>query len=132
MKLVIAYIPEERFAEVKQSLFDADVHRMSVSKVKGCGEQKGYVESFRGVKAEVNLLPKLKIEIGVNDSFVERAVDAIAKGARTGRIGDGKIFVIPIEECVRIRTGERGIKAIGGSSKELELEIKKNGKKRKS
>ena len=122
MKLVIAYIKEERFSEVKQALFDAEVHRMSVSRVKGCGEQKGYVESFRGVKAEVNLLPKIKLEVGVNDSFVEKTIDAIVTGAKTGDVGDGKIFVMPVEDCIRIRTGERGIKAIGGSSEEIEKE----------
>ena len=119
MKLIVAYIQEEKFADVKQALFEADVHRMSVSKVKGCGEQKGYVESFRGVKAEINLLPKVRIEIAVNNSFVEKTIEAIVKGAKTGRVGDGKIFVMPIEDCIRIRTGERGIVAIGGSSNEI-------------
>jgi nitrogen regulatory protein P-II 1 len=122
MKLIVAYVKEERFSDVKKSLFDADVHRMSVSKVKGCGEQKGYTESYRGVKAEINLLPKIRIGIAVNDSFVDKTVDAIVKGARTGKVGDGKIFVLPMEECIRIRTGERGIKAIGGSSEEIEHE----------
>ena len=130
MKLIIAYIKQERLADVKAELEKADVYRLTVSRVKGSGQQGGYVESYRGVKAEINLLPKLRLEIAVNDSFVETAVDAIIRGAKTGNIGDGKIFVLPMEGCIRIRTGERGIKAIGGGSKELEAELKRSkGKK---
>jgi len=120
MKLITAYIQPERFQNVKEELDEVEVHRMSVSRVKGCGQQKGYMESYRGVKTEIHLLPKIRLEIGVNDSFVEKAVDAIIKGARTGNIGDGKIFILPVEDCIRIRTGERGVKAIGGSSEEAE------------
>jgi len=119
MKLVIAYIREEQFSEVKQELDESEVHRMSVSRVKGIGEQKGYIESYRGIKKEIRLTPKIRIEMAVNDSFVEKAIEAVIKGAKTGKIGDGKIFVLPLEDCIRIRTGERGVKAIGGSSKEL-------------
>jgi nitrogen regulatory protein P-II 1 len=79
----------------------------------GCGQQKGYTESYRGVDVEVNLLKKVRIEIAVNDNFVKPTVDAIIRGARSGEIGDGKIFVLPIEECYRIRTGETGSVAIG-------------------
>lgn len=86
---------------------------MSVTNALGCGEQHGYEESYRGIKFEVNLLKKVRLEIAVNEDFVERTVDAISKGARTGKIGDGKIFIIDLPECIRIRTGEKGKKAIG-------------------
>lgn len=122
MKLVIAYIKEDAFADVKAALGEADILRMSVSKIKGSGQQGGYVESYRGLKKEVQLLPKMRIEIAVNDSFVDKTLDAIMRGAKTGNVGDGKIFVLPLEECVRIRTGERGISAIGGDSEELKHE----------
>jgi nitrogen regulatory protein P-II 1 len=122
MKLIIAYIKEERFKDVKEELDKAGVLRASVSRIKGSGQQNGYVESYRGVKEEVHLLPKIRIETAVNDSFVEKTVDAIVRGARTGNIGDGKILILPLDECIRIRTGERGIVAIGGSSQELEKE----------
>lgn len=120
MKLIIAYVKPERFKEVKKELYKAGVARMSVSRARGCGEQKGFTEVFRAVTQEVNLLPKIRIEIAVNDSFLDKTVDAIVKGAKTGTIGDGKIFVLPIEECIRIRTGERGVAAIGGESAETE------------
>lgn len=122
MKLIIAYVKPERFKEVKKELYKADVLRMSVSKVRGCGKQGGFVEIFRATKAEVTLLPKIRIELAVNDSFVEKTIKAVINGARTGDVGDGKIFVLPLEDCIRIRTGERGIDAIGGSSQELERE----------
>ena len=86
---------------------------MSVTNALGCGEQKGYSESYRGVEFEVNLLKKVRIEIAVNEDFVDRALEAIVDGARTGEIGDGKIFVMDLAECIRIRTGDRGNKAIG-------------------
>ena len=113
MKLVIAYIQPEKLSDVKQALYAAEVFKISVSNAMGCGQQKGYHETYRGVDVEVNLLKKVRIEIAVNDSFVRPTVDAIIQGARTGNIGDGKIFVIPLEECIRIRTGEEGGKAIG-------------------
>lgn len=122
MKLIIAYVKEERFPDVKRALDKAEVFRVSVSRIRGSGQQKGYVESYRGVKAEVHLLPKIRLEMAVNDSFVEKTIGAIIEGARTGEIGDGKILVLPLEECIRIRDGERGIRAIGGSSEELEME----------
>ncbi|HHQ44738.1 MAG TPA: P-II family nitrogen regulator [Candidatus Altiarchaeales archaeon] len=117
MKMIIAYIRPEMLEDVKKELDARKVHRMSVSRAKGCGQQKGYVESYRGLKKEVNLLPKLRLEIAVNDDFVDITVDAILKAARTGNAGDGKIFVLPIEDCIRIRTGDRGPDAIGGDSK---------------
>jgi len=113
MKLIIAYIKPERFNEVKKELYKAEVFKMSVSNARGCGQQKGFVEVFRTSGVEVNLLPKVRIEIAVNEGFVQPTVDAIIRGARTGEIGDGKIFVVPLQDCVRIRTGERGSEAIG-------------------
>jgi len=113
MKLVIAYIQPEKLNDVKQALYAEEVFKMSVTNALGCGQQKGYHETYRGVDIEVNLLKKVRLEIAVNDAFVEPTVSAIIKGAQTGRIGDGKIFVIPLEECIRIRTGERGGPAIG-------------------
>jgi nitrogen regulatory protein P-II 1 len=113
MKLIIAYIQPHALNEVKQELYKADVKKISVTNALGCGQQGGYTEQFRGVELEVNLLKKVRIEIAVNDDFVTATIDAIIKGARSGEIGDGKIFVMPIEECIRIRTGDTGTKAIG-------------------
>ncbi len=113
MKLVIAYVKPERFKEVKKELYKAEVYKMSVTKVRGCGQQKGFTEIFRGTSQEVNLLPKIRLEIAVNEDFVEPTIEAIMKGARTGEVGDGKIFVVTLAETVRIRTGERGGRAIG-------------------
>ncbi|HAL45190.1 MAG: transcriptional regulator [Planctomycetes bacterium GWF2_42_9] len=113
MKLIIAYIQPHKLNDVKQSLYKAEVYRMSVTNSLGCGQQKGYHESYRGVPLEVNLLKKIRLEIAVNEGFVEKTVQAIIAGARTGQIGDGKIFVVDLPECIRIRTGERGGDAIG-------------------
>lgn len=113
MKLIIAYIQPHKLNDVKEELYKAEVFKMSVTNSLGCGQQKGYTESYRGVDIEVNLLKKTRIEIGVNDDFVQTTIDAIIKGARTGEIGDGKIFVLPMEECIRIRSGEKGKDAIG-------------------
>ena len=113
MKLVIAYIQPEKLNDVKQALYAAHVYKLSVTNALGCGQQKGYHETYRGVDIEVNLLKKVRLEITVNEDFVQPTIDAIIKGARTGNIGDGKIFVIPLERCVRIRTGEEGHDAIG-------------------
>ena len=113
MKLVIAMVKPHKLNDVKQALFRAEIHKMTVSNVLGCGQQKGYTETYRGTIAEVNLLKKVRLEIAVNDSFVEPTIQAIIEGARTGEIGDGKIFVLPLEDCIRIRTGERGGEAIG-------------------
>ncbi len=113
MKLIIAYIQPEKLNDVKQALSEAEVSRMSVTNALGCGQQKGYHESYRGVEIEVNLLKKVRLEIAVNTDFVEPTIDAIVKGARTGNIGDGKIFVLPLEHCVRIRTGQKDGEAIG-------------------
>ena len=113
MKLVIAYIQPERLNDVKQALYAAKVFKLSVSNALGCGQQKGYHETYRGVDVEVNLLKKVRLEIAVNADFVQPTIDAIVAGARTDTIGDGKIFVLPLERCVRIRTGEEGNDAIG-------------------
>jgi len=113
MKLIIAYIQPHKLNDVKRCLYKAEVYKVSVTNSLGCGQQKGYHESYRGVGMEVNLLKKVRLEIAVNDNFVEPTINAIIEGARTGQIGDGKIFVLDLPECVRIRTGERGGEAIG-------------------
>lgn len=113
MKLVIAYIQPHKLQDVKKALYEAKVYKMSVTNALGCGEQQGYEESYRGIKFEVNLLKKVRVEIAVNDDFLDTTMDAIVKGARTEQIGDGKIFVLDLPKCVRIRTGEEGSKAIG-------------------
>ena len=113
MKMIVAIVRPEAVEDVKQALFDAEIHKMTVSHVKGCGQQKGYTESYRGNIINVNLLNKVRFEIAVNDEFVKPTIDAIMKAARSGKIGDGKIFVLPVEQCYRIRTGEEGGDAIG-------------------
>ena len=113
MKLIIAYIQPHKLQDVKKSLYKAGVHKMSVTNALGCGEQHGYEESYRGIKFEVNLLKKVRLEMAVNDDFVQKTIDAITEGAHTGKIGDGKIFVLELAECVRIRTDEKGELAIG-------------------
>jgi len=113
MKLVVAYIQPHKLKDVKQALYKAKVYKMSVTNALGCGEQLGYEESYRGIKFEVNLLKKVRLEIAVNEDYVDKTIDAIIEGAKTGNIGDGKIFLIDLPDCVRIRTGERGMKAIG-------------------
>jgi nitrogen regulatory protein P-II 2 len=113
MKLIIAYIQPDKLNAVKKELFAKEIYKISVSSAMGCGQQKGFGKQFRGVIEEVNLLKKTRIEIAVNEGFVEKTIEAICAGARTGEIGDGKIFVIDLVECIRIRTGERGSEAIG-------------------
>lgn len=113
MKLIVAIIQPEKLPDVKQSLFDAKVYKMTVTNVVGAGQQKGYTETYRGTITEVNLLKKVRLEIAVNEDFVQPTIDAIIKGARTGNIGDGKIFVLDLPQCIRIRTGETGNMAIG-------------------
>jgi nitrogen regulatory protein P-II 1 len=113
MKLIIAYVQPHALNDVKQELYKAQVFKISITNALGCGQQKGYTEQYRGIDMEVNLLKKVRVEIAVNENFVKPTVDAIIRGARSGEIGDGKIFIIPIEECIRIRTGETGQDAIG-------------------
>ena len=112
MKLIVAIIKPEKLPDVKEALFEAGVTKMTVSNVIGCGQQMGYTESYRGAVSEINLLKKVRIEIAVNDDFVKPAVDAIIKGARSGNIGDGKIFITELYECIKVRTGETGTDAI--------------------
>jgi nitrogen regulatory protein P-II 1 len=106
-------IQPHKLPDVKKALYEAQVTKMTVTNALGCGQQMGFSETYRGVITEVNLLKKVRLEIGVNEDFVEATVKAIIKGAKSGNIGDGKIFVLPLSECVRIRTGERGSEAIG-------------------
>ena len=113
MKLVIAYIKPERLSPVKRALAEVGVTRMSVTNALGCGQQLGFPESYRGAETEPMLLKKVRLEIAVNETFVERTVEAITAGARTGSIGDGVIFLVELAECIRIRTGETGSPAIG-------------------
>ena len=113
MKLVIAIIQPHKLEDVLQELDRSEIHLRTVSNVLGCGRQKGKTEVYRGKKETGNLLKKVRLEIAVNEKFVEPTVSAITRGAKTGNIGDGKIFVLNLTECVRIRTGERGGEAIG-------------------
>ncbi len=113
MKYIIAIIQPHKLDEVKKALEDVEVNLMTVSNVLGRGRQKGFTEIYRGAKEAGDLLKKVKLEIACNEDFVEPTIAAITKGARTGEIGDGKIFVLDLHDVVRIRTGERGGKAIG-------------------
>ncbi len=113
MKLIIAMIQPHKLPDVKKELFDNKIYKMTVTNVVGCGQQKGYTETYRGVIHEVNLLKKVRLEIAVNEEFVEPTIEAIKKGAYTGKIGDGKIFILDLLRCIRIRTGEEGKNAIG-------------------
>jgi nitrogen regulatory protein P-II 1 len=113
MKYIIAVIKPHKLFEVKKELENCGVHLMTVSDVLGCGRQKGVTEIYRGVTEVDNLLKKTKIEIAVNDSYLEPAINAIMKAAPEGEIGDGKIFVFDLGECIRISSGERGHEAIG-------------------
>lgn len=112
MKTVVAIIKPFKLEEVRDALTAIGVHGMTVSEVKGYGRQKGHTEIYRGAEYAVSFLPKLKLELAVSSDLVPRVVDAIEQAARTGQIGDGKIFISPLEEVVRIRTGERGTEAL--------------------
>jgi len=113
MKLIIAIIKPERLEAVRDELYKADVNLMTVNEVLGHGRQMGVTEVYRGVKEMGNLLRKIRLEIAVNENFVEPTINAIMKGGRTGAIGDGKIFILDLHECIRIGTGERSCEAIG-------------------
>ena len=106
MKLVVAIIKPFKLDEVRQALTSIGVHGMTVTEVKGYGRQKGHTEIYRGAEYVVNFLPKLRIEVAVPSNLADKAVDVITSSARTGQIGDGKIFVTPIDHALRIRTGE--------------------------
>ena len=112
MKLIIAVIKPFKLEEVKEALAKVGVEGMTVTEVKGFGRQKGHTEIYRGSEYTVDFLPKVKIEIVVADDVKAKTVEAIVKAAKTGKIGDGKVFVVPIEEAVRIRTDERGEAAV--------------------
>jgi len=113
MKYIIGIIQPDRLDEVLKRLTEREIHLVTVSNVVGRGRQKGIAEVYRSHKEQGSLLKKVKLEIAVNEAYVELTVDAITAGARTGSIGDGKIFVLDLPECIRIRTGERGGEAIG-------------------
>ena len=113
MKLIIAIIQPHKLDDVMRELDAKQIYLKTVTNVLGCGRQKGVTEVYRGVKEAGTLLKKVRLEIGVNDDYVKPTIEAIIKGARSGTIGDGKIFVLPMEECIRIRSGETGKVAIG-------------------
>ncbi len=113
MKLVISYIRPEKLNDVKQALAKREIFNMSVTNSLGCGRQGGYSETYRGAVMEVNLFQKVRLEIAVNDEFLEKTLEGITEGARTGGTGDGTIFVVELAEAIRIRTGETGDAAIG-------------------
>jgi len=113
MKLIIAIIQPHKLEAVKQALEEVDVNLMTVTNVLGQGRQKGHTEIYRGAKEAGGLLNKVRLDIAVNEDFVEPTITAITKGAHSGKVGDGKIFVVDLRECIRISNGERGGKAIG-------------------
>lgn len=113
VKLIVALIQPHKLPDVKKALYNSEVYKMTVVNAVGSGQQKGYSEDYLGNIDEVNLRKKLRIEIAVKDELVEPTIKAIIKGAQTGRIGDGKIFVLELPQCIRIRTGERGDIALG-------------------
>ena len=113
MKLITAIIQPHKVEDVLKELEASEIHLKTVSNVLGCGRQKGITQVYRGRKETGGLLKKVRLEIAVNEAFVKPTIDAIMKGAKTGNIGDGKIFVQDLSECIRIRTGEKGGDAIG-------------------
>ncbi len=112
MKKIEAIIKPFKLEEVKEALDAVGIRGITVSEVKGFGRQKGHTELYRGAEYVVDFLPKIKIELVLPDSMVEKAVEAIVAAAKTGRIGDGKIFILPMDEAIRIRTGEKGEEAV--------------------
>lgn len=112
MKMITAIIKPFKLDDVREALHDIQIDGMTVVEVKGYGRQKGHTEMYRGAEYVVDFLPKIKIEVGVPESKVESAIEAITQAAQTGKIGDGKIFVTPIEQTIRIRTGETGEEAL--------------------
>lgn len=112
MKLITAFLQPEKLNDVKQALYEKEIFKMSVSNALGCGQQRGFTETYRGVDIEVNLLKKVRLDIALNEDFVEPAIEAIRSAAHTGSIGDGKIFVVALADCIQIRTGARGSEAI--------------------
>jgi nitrogen regulatory protein P-II 1 len=112
MKLVVAVIQPRQLPAVKKALFEEQVHKMTVTNALGSGNEEGYHQMYRGAEREVTLLKKARVEIAVTDEMVNRVVEAIIRGARTEATGDGKIFVLDIDNCIRIRTGEAGLRAL--------------------
>jgi nitrogen regulatory protein PII len=112
MKLVVAIIKPFKVEDVKEALRDVGVNGLTVSEARGFGRQRGHTEVYRGAEYQVDFLPKTRLEIMVDDAQVDGVIDAIVKSARTGKIGDGKVFVLPLEDVVRIRTGEQGAEAL--------------------
>ena len=112
MKMVMAVIRHERLQEVQDVLDECGVSGVTVSEVKGCGAQRGYTEKYRGTAVHISLIPRLKIEAVMRDEIVKTVVDKMATAARTGEVGDGKIFVLDVEDAVRIRTGEHGAETV--------------------
>ncbi|ATX78313.1 MAG: P-II family nitrogen regulator [Reinekea forsetii] len=112
MKLVSAIIKPFKLDDVREALSEIGVQGITVTEVKGFGRQKGHTELYRGAEYVVDFLPKVKVDVAIGDDLVEQAIEAISKAANTGKIGDGKIFVLPLEQAIRIRTGETGNEAI--------------------
>ena len=112
MKLITAVIKPFKLDDVRTALSEVGVQGMTVTEVKGFGRQKGHTELYRGAEYVVDFLPKVKLELALDDGMVEQAVEAITKAAQTGKIGDGKIFITPLEEIIRIRTDETGVEAV--------------------
>jgi len=112
MKLVMAIIKPFKLSDVKEALAELGIVRMTISEVKGYGRQKGHTELYRGSEYQIDFLPKVKIEIAIEDERVDRVLETIERSAKTGTIGDGKIFVVNLDEAIRIRTGERGADAL--------------------
>jgi nitrogen regulatory protein P-II 1 len=112
MKLVVAVVKPFKLDDVKEALEKLGVHGLTLTEAQGFGRQRGHTEVYRGAEYEVDFVPKLRLEVVVDDSMVTEVVDAIVDAARTGRIGDGKVWVVPVEEMVRVRTGERGPDAL--------------------
>ena len=113
MKMIVAIVQPHKLEDVLDELYKEEINLVTVSEVMGHGRQKGVTEVYRGVKEMGNLLRKIRLDIAVNDDFVNPAIKAVLKGAKTGQVGDGKIFVMDLEQCIRIRTEEKGSKAIG-------------------
>ena len=124
MKLINAIIKPFKLDEVREALSEVGVSGITVTEVKGFGRQKGHTELYRGAEYVVDFLPKVKIEAAVEDGILERAIEAIEKSARTGKIGDGKIFVSPVEHVIRIRTGETGASALEREAQNVNLDEK--------
>lgn len=112
MKRITAIVRTEKLEPLKEALFNADISGMTISQVMGCGNQHGWSEYYRGTEVLLNMVPKVKFELVVNDERAQELVDIICETARTGEVGDGKVFVSPVEEVVRIRTGEQGTDAV--------------------